>query len=224
LIAYFWFEFFLAVRKMGISWVLVYPTLDGKSPNQALDDLGKQLLNQGFEKDQAYTVECETYFPIQNALNPKTFHVICDSDRPASCFLVSDKDQTLSITVERSMMGFLGKLSKAYSTKKATNIEVKGTSYVYHDFVVRAGVLTYANIVRGIILEAELRSCPVLITAVELMREFVNTILPVPMDTSPQFFTQRPAILGAMYSPLDTILQYFDIFSNVRKNSQMMQK
>ncbi|OWA50270.1 putative Mediator of RNA polymerase II transcription subunit 20 [Hypsibius exemplaris] len=205
---------------MGITWVLVYPTPEGKTHNQALEDLGKQLLAMGFEKDQPYTVECETYFPVFNLPGPpKIFHVILDSDRPASCFLVPDKDPLgLSIVAERSFMGFLGKLSKAYSAKKSTNVEVKGTSYLFHDFTVRPGVLTIMGSVRGIVLETELRSCPVLITAVELMKEFVNTILPTPIDAPPPFLSSRIAAGAIPVSHLDTVLQYFDMFKSVRNS------
>lgn len=202
-----------------ISWVVPYPTPDGKTHNQAFDDLTKLLLAQGYEKDVPYCVECEMYVSLPEMMPlQKVFHVILDSDRPASCFLVPDKDQSISITAEKSMMGFLSKLSKMFKTSpgKTGNIEVRGNTYLYRDFCVRAGILTYGGVVKGVILEAELRSCPILITAVELMKEFMSSFMSTPMDTVPHYIASKPNILGAMYSPLETIHQYYDIFSNVR--------
>ena len=209
---------------MGISWVLIYPTPEGKTFNQALDDLGKQLTSQGCEKDQSYTVQCETYFPVVPLANPKIFHVILDSDRPASCFLVSDKDPVgCSIVAERAFLGFLGKLTKAYGAKKPSNVEVNGTSYLFHDFTIRPGVLTLMGSARCIVLEVELRSCPVLITAAELMKEFISTLLPNPLETPPPYLVPRLSAGANPYSHLDTVLQYYDIFNGVRKN-QAVQK
>lgn len=110
---------------MGVAWLLIHPTPDGKTHNQTLEDFGKVLISQGFEKDQSYNIKCESYVSILAPSLQKSFHAVCDSDRPASCFLISDKDPTmLNITAERSLMAFIGKLDKAYTAKKQSVVEV----------------------------------------------------------------------------------------------------
>ncbi|XP_055345464.1 mediator of RNA polymerase II transcription subunit 20-like [Paramacrobiotus metropolitanus] len=207
---------------MGVSWVLVCPVADGKTPNQALDEFCRQLVQQGFEKDPTpFTLKCETYSSHPQLPLQKAFHAICDSDRPASCFLIAEKDPlNLNITAERSLMAFIGKLDKAYGAKKSSIIEVQGFSFLYRDFIVRPGVLSHGGSARGLTVDVELRACPVAINALELMREFVNSFMPLPVEAVPAFFN-RPGIATQIFSVMDTMLQYLEVFAHVKRTNMM---
>lgn len=211
---------------MGVVCVYAFPVPEGKSGQQVVDSLQKQVELLGAVKTGNFSVDCETY---QSNLPPgqpqRLVHVLHNSEQPASCFSVIDTGTTLVADVLFDVL--IAKLTQNksgkdgfYQQRKGFKIEAKGPRYELSDFVIKIGSVSLASNFRGILVEVEYCPCLIPSECWNLMKELMQSFLGNVAENLPPQVKNK---MDAFYSPSDTINQYLEHFTSFRKSTTINQ-
>lgn len=213
---------------MGVVCVYAFPVPEGKSGQQVVDSLQKQVELLGGVKTGNFLVDCETYNP-NNITIPGTstrlLHVLHNSEQPASCFAVLDTGTTLiadilfDVLIDKLIGENKGK-DGYYTQRKGFKIESKGPRYELCDFVIKIGSVSLASNFKGILVEVEYCPCAVLNECWNLMRELMQSFLGNIAESPPAILKIK---MDGIYTPDDTINQYLEHFNNFRKTTVVNQ-
>ncbi|KAI1306014.1 Mediator of RNA polymerase II transcription subunit 20 [Halotydeus destructor] len=195
---------------MGVVAVHVYPVPEGKSGQQAVDNLCKILETLGATKVGTFSVECETYHSSGININ-RTLNLFHNSEYPASCFSLLDNGTCLTSDINFDLI--LLNLSGLYQTKKSNKMESKGPKYQIGDFTIKLGSVSIGPSFRGILIEVEYGPCVVPAYCWDLMKEFIGSFMLPPRD--PHQYLQGK--MNEVFSPVDIVQQYNDHFSSLRR-------
>lgn len=208
---------------MGVVCVFACPVPEGKSGQQVVDGLQKQVEMMGATKSGNFLVDCETYQsnPQNVTQTPQqcVVHILHNSEHPASCFAVTESGQILvSDLLFEDLMSKLT-MAKAgresfYSQRKGFKIESRGQRYEVGDFIIKIGSVSLASNFRGILIEVEYCPCIILNECWNMMKELLQSMVGNSAETPPLVLKHKP---DTVYTPSDTILQYLDHFNNFRK-------
>ena len=197
---------------MGVVTIHGYIPPDGKSGQQAADNLVKILETLGAVKVGNFFVECESYYstPSSGFPTPKNLNVFHNSEHPASCFSLLDTGTCL--VSESSFDNLLLNMGSFYQPKKSSRMESKGPKFSLGDFTIKIGSVTIGTSFRGILIEVEYGPCVVPAYCWELLREFMGSFMSPPRD--PHQYLQGK--MNEIFTPVDTIQQYNDHFKCLR--------
>lgn len=200
---------------MGVSSVHILPISDGLSGPQMIDNYGLQLEALGAKKSGNFSVECDNYISntgITTMPTPKVLNLILASEYPASAFSLIENGPT--IVSDSSFDQILTNLSNFYSPRKLARMEVRGQRWTLGDFVIKLGQCTMGPNFKAIVGEIEYGPSSVPNNCWDLIKELGQTFIGSSISTPHQHVQTR---MNEIYSPVDTIHQYNDIFNQLRK-------
>jgi len=239
---------------MGVTLLQSLTVPADKTAPQFIEIIQRRISNLGAVKTGQFLVDCETYtstsslqssLPGAAAKFGKTFHVLHNSEHPATVFTILEPppqqagpppgapqqphqqphSKRLTFTSDTLFDLLLLKLEKFY--QKRLKIESKGTRYELGDFVVKLGIVTAASSVKGILIEVEYLPCVGVHACWDLITEFAQGFIgsEVTGQLKPYLKEKNP---NEVYTPADTIHQYLEHFITFRKtgltNSQQQQQ
>lgn len=197
---------------MGVCSVHSIAIPDGRSGQQVVDGICKQLEVLGARKSGTFCVECDTYYSAAFITPARVLNLFHNSEYPASCFALLDNGQ--SLIADASFDAILSNLSNMYTSKKVTRIECKGQRYTLSDFTIKIGSCTVGPSLKGVIVELEYTACVVPNSCWDLIKELAQSFLGTNVIQPHQYIHGR---MNETYSPIDTIHQYNDLFNTLRK-------
>ncbi|XP_033905017.1 mediator of RNA polymerase II transcription subunit 20-like [Acipenser ruthenus] len=200
---------------MGVTCVSQVPVAEGKSVQQTVEMLNRKLEQLGAVKQGNFCVDCETYHagaigsPGQP---PKFLYVMHNSEAPLSCFALFENGPCL--VADPNFDVLMIKLKSYFQNAKSNKVESRGARYQYCDFLVKVGTATIASSARGITVEVEYCPCVTANDCWNLLMEFMQSFLPSHIPGVPSVFGVKT---DGVYSPSDTMAQYLELFSKLRK-------
>jgi len=198
---------------MGVSCVQSIAISDGRSGQQIIDTISKQLESMNGRKCGTFCVECDTYYSSLPINTVKVLNLLTSTEFPMTCFALLDNGQ--SLVCDSTFELILHNLSNVYSSKKMSRIEVRGQKWTLKDFVVRVGSCCLGPSLKGIIIELEYGPSLVPNHCWDLIKELAQSFADFPDISQPnQYMISR---MNEIYSPIDTIQQYNDHFNTLRK-------
>ncbi|XP_060597390.1 mediator of RNA polymerase II transcription subunit 20-like [Ruditapes philippinarum] len=213
---------------MGVVCVYAYPIPEGKSGQQVVDSLQKDIELLGAVKTGSFNVDCETYNSVNlpGSTQQRLIHVLHNSEQPASCFSVLDTGTTLIADVLFEVL--IAKLTQVkagkeplYQHRKGFKMESKGPRYELSDFIIKIGSVSMASNFKGILVEVEYCPCSVPNECWNLMRELMQSFLGNVAETLPVLVKNK---MDTFYTAGDTINQYLEHFNNFRKQTNVNQQ
>jgi len=222
---------------MGVTLLQNYPIPADKTAPQVIDFIQKRISNLGAVHTGQFLVDCETYTSSPSLAGPplppgaapgnlRTFHVLHNSEHPATVFSVleppaPDKSR-ITFTSDTLFDLLLLKLSSVY--QKKLKIESKGSRFEIGDFVVKLGIVTASGSVKGILVEVEYLPCVRVQACWSLVTEFAQGFLGSVVTNQLPPYLSRKALHknpAEIYTPADTIHQYLDQFVSFRKTTNL---
>lgn len=236
---------------MGVTLLQSLNVPPDKTAPQVVEIIQRRISHLGAVKTGQFLVDCETYTStssLQSSLPGaagkfgKTFHVLHNSEHPATVFTVLEPppqpappppppppagaaapppqppvqppNKRLTFTSDTLFDLLLLKLEKFY--QKKLKIESKGARYELRDFVVKLGIVTAASSVKGILIEVEYLPCVGINACWDLINEFAQSFIgsEVSGQLKPYLKDKTP---NEVYTPADTIHQYLEHFITFRK-------
>ncbi|CAH1111360.1 unnamed protein product [Psylliodes chrysocephalus] len=200
---------------MGVT-ILSQFFLDNKTGPQTIEVLSKRIAALGAVQQGHFLVDCETYTSVPQLGHQRTVHVLHNSEQPATVFSLLDNGTKITSLATDGLFDLLMmKMSHFYTSKKQTKVESKGLRYEIGDFCVKLGTVTVSSNCKGILVEVEYRPCVVPAMCWDLMKEFLQGFLGTAAPTNPPAYLQNK--MQDIYFPIDTIHQYLDHFTMLRK-------
>ncbi|XP_073718221.1 mediator of RNA polymerase II transcription subunit 20 isoform X1 [Misgurnus anguillicaudatus] len=177
--------------------------------------LHKKLEQLGAVKQGNFWVDCETYHTTGNTTGQpsKLLYVMHNSETPLSCMALFEGGPYL--TADTNFDVLMVKLKSHFQNAKAHKVESRGARYRYCDFLVKVGTITMSSSARGISVEVEYCACVIPGDCSNLIKEFMQSFLG---SNAPELPITKPD--GQLYTPvdcMDTMIQYLELFSKVRK-------
>uniref|UniRef100_A0A8C9V631 Mediator of RNA polymerase II transcription subunit 20 n=1 Tax=Scleropages formosus TaxID=113540 RepID=A0A8C9V631_SCLFO len=202
---------------VGRTCELHVPVAEGKSVQQTVDLLHKKLEQLSAVKQGSFFVDCETYHAAgpTSGQPPKLLYVMHNSEMPLSCMAMFEGGPCL--TADANFDVLMVKLKSHFQNAKGHKVESRGARYQYCDFLVKVGTITMSSSARGISVEVEYCPCVVPGDCWNLMKEFMQSFLGSNVPELPSVFTAKPEGLYAPADSTDTMTQYLELFSKVRK-------
>ncbi|KAF4093494.1 hypothetical protein AMELA_G00002460 [Ameiurus melas] len=176
---------------MGVTCVCQVPVVEGKSVQQTVEQLHKRLEQLGAVKQGSFFVDCET------------------------CLALFDGGPTLAADANFDVL--MVKLKSHFQNAKGHKVESRGARYRYADFLIKVGTVTMSSSARGISVEVEYSACVVPGDCWNLMKEFMQSFLGPSVPDLPSVFSSKPEGLFAPADCMDTMNQYLELFSKIRK-------
>ena len=220
---------------MGVTLIQAFPIPVDKTAPQVIELIQKRISSLGAVPTGQFLVDCETYTSSPGLAGPplppganlagniRTFHVLHNSEHPATVFSIFEPavgKPRITFTSDTLFDYLLLKLSNVY--QKRLKIESKGSRFEIGDFVVKLGIVTANSSVKGILVEVEYLPCVSVLTCWNLMHEFTQGFLgSVVSNQIPPYLKQKNP--NEVYTPADTIHQYLDHFIALRKSSMQNQ-
>lgn len=199
---------------MGVTCVCPWPLLSGKSGQQVVDVLQKNVELAGAKWSGSWCVDCETYQSVSNMGSPtKILHIIHNTEFPMSTFASLENGSCL--IADKGFDSVLSKLKGFYEPRKGAKIEAKGQRYELGDFVVKIGQVTVGVSFKGILMEIEYLPCLVASQCWSLIQEFLEGITGIAVSMPPLPGKKS----DSKFTPSDTISQYLEQFSKWKKTS-----
>lgn len=201
---------------MGVTILQPYPVPHDKTAAQVIELIQKRIINLGANLTGQYMVDCETYISSPSLGGPqRTLHILHNSEQPATVFSVLEhSERRITFTSDTLFDLLMLKLSNVYSKK--LRIEAKGPRFEIGDFLVKLGIVSVGGSGKGILVEVEYMPCQVAQACWGLMLEFMQGFLgSVVISQVPPYLKSK---FSDKYSPVDTIQQYLEHFSALRKN------
>lgn len=176
--------------------------------------------NAGAQQTGQFLVDCESYTSVVEPGPPKTVHMLHNTENPVSVFSILDTGtKQISLIADGLFDQLMMRITNYHNSKKQTKIEAKGPRFEVGDFVIKLGSVTMAQNFKGVLIEVEYRPCFVASLCWDLIREFLVGILNIAIPKAmPQYF-MMPNRSMDVFSPIDTIQQYLEHFTNYRKVS-----
>uniref|UniRef100_A0A914IBM6 Mediator of RNA polymerase II transcription subunit 20 n=1 Tax=Globodera rostochiensis TaxID=31243 RepID=A0A914IBM6_GLORO len=217
---------------MGVTWVF-----ESQRSEKALELLFEQAGATLQGQPKSFKVDCLWYKPqSQIAAQISGFFVLHHSHFPDSSFIINANrlaDGTAPSTAGRPApvppratadRGFelqLDKFHNAGLVTDPTRYEVTGNEYRLKDFRLRVGTVTTAGAtvsVKGVVVEIEYAASNIVLQCRGLLEEIVEFFFGRPKVSEPEVF-RRHSEQPDNYMAIDTLSQYLDIFSAIRKRS-----
>lgn len=206
---------------MGVVCVYAYAIPEGKSGQQVVDSLQKQMEVLGATKTGNFCVDCETYQSHAQNAQQRTIHILHNSEQPATCFSVLDSGNVLVSDILFDLIMNTMTQAKSgregfFQQRKGFKIESRGQRYELADFVIKIGSVSLVSNFKGILIEVEYCPCQVPNDCWNLMKELLQSIVGNTADTLPAYVKAK---MDSLYSPEDTINQYLEHFNAFRKSA-----
>ncbi|KAJ8302039.1 hypothetical protein KUTeg_021026 [Tegillarca granosa] len=182
--------------------VYAYPVPEGKSGQQVVDTIQKQLEQLGAIKSGNFCVDCETY----------------QSNVQTGTVLVSD---LLFELLMAKLTSTKAGRDAFYQQRKGFKIESRGQRYELGDFIIKIGSVSLVSNFKGILVEVEYCPCVVPNDCWNLMKEMLQSIVGNVAENPPPYIKNK---LDTLYTPADTINQYLEHFNNFRKSVTVAQQ
>uniref|UniRef100_A0A183BYN5 Mediator of RNA polymerase II transcription subunit 20 n=1 Tax=Globodera pallida TaxID=36090 RepID=A0A183BYN5_GLOPA len=217
---------------MGVTWVF-----ESQRSEKALELLFEQAGATLQGQPKSFKVDCLWYKPqSQIAAQISGFFVLHHSHFPDSSFIINanrSADGTAPSTAGRPSpvppratadRGFelqLDKFHNAGLVTDPTRYEVTGNEYRLKDFRIRVGTVATAGAtvsVKGVVVEIEYAASNIVHQCRGLLEEIVEFFFGRPKVPEPDVF-RRNSEQPDNYMAIDTLSQYLDIFSAIRKRS-----
>ena len=218
---------------MGVSCVPSLNIPSGKSGQQVIESINKQLESFGAQKCGQFNVECDTYFSVnqmtaQNAesnesnvgpgapgaQSSRVLNLFHSSEYPMSCFALLDTGS--SLVADSAFDMIIMNLSAIYSNKKMSRLEVRGQKWTLSDFCIRIGSCSLGPSLKGVLLEIEYKPSVVANHCWDLIKELAQSLCGSGISVINQWMASR---MNELYSPMDTIKQYNYHFNQLRKTN-----
>ncbi|CAJ0955577.1 unnamed protein product, partial [Mesorhabditis belari] len=200
---------------MGVSWVI--------ETERSQNSIEQLIESGGGTKIGLFVVDSSTYRPVdQLANNIGQLNVLHHSNFPESTFslaVTATNDPKQPPPKSISDRGFdliLSKLSGALQMDSSGKFDASGTEYSFKDFRVRVGTVTQGGSVKGVVVEIEYTPTWVANQASMMLSEFINMFFPEQTASKPEIITKPTSDL---YTALDTLNQYQQIFNRLRKKA-----
>ncbi|XP_028854262.1 mediator of RNA polymerase II transcription subunit 20 isoform X2 [Denticeps clupeoides] len=202
---------------MGVTCVCQVPVLEGKSVQQTVDMLHRQLEQLGAMKQGSFWVDCETYHTTGTASGQpsKLLYVMHNSEAPLSCTALFEGGPCLMADGNFDVL--MVKLKSHFQNAKGHKVESRGARYRYCDFLVKLGTVTMNSSARGISVEVEYCACVVPGDCWNLIKEFIQSFLGPNVPELPSVFATKAEGLFVPADAVDTMTQYLELFGKVRK-------
>ncbi|KAL3077574.1 hypothetical protein niasHS_012280 [Heterodera schachtii] len=215
---------------MGVSWVFESQKSE-KSLELLFEQAGATLQGQ----PKSFKVDCLWYKPqSQIAAQISGFFVLHHSHFPDSSFIINahrSSDGSSSsgrpspvpprATADRGFELQLDKFHNAGLVTDPTRYEVTGNEYKLKDFRLRVGTVATAGAsvsVKGVIVEIEYAASNILHQCKALLEEIVEFFFGQSKVPEPEVFKRHSEQLDN-YMAIDTLSQYLDVFTAIRKRS-----
>lgn len=138
-----------------------------------------------------------------------------NSETPLSCLALFEGGPCL--TADGNFDVLMIKLKSHFQNAKGHKVESRGSRYRYCDFLIKVGTVAMSSSARGISVEVEYCPCVVPGDCWNLMKEFMQTFLGPSIPELPSVFATKPEGLYAQADCVDTMTQYLELFSKLRK-------
>lgn len=198
---------------MGVTTVLSYPP-DNKSCQQVLESLYKLMDILGAKQSGTFTIDCETFTSATTTQPPKLLQTFHDTEKPLTTFALIDSGNHHLIADAGNFDTIVQTyLNHVYPCKKTLKIECSGKKFELSDgdFIVRIGQVLQDHSLRGITIEIDFTPCYVPGNCWDIICQVAHNFLPSNQIPPP------PQV--EIFSPIDTIKQYQQIFNKLRKPS-----
>lgn len=198
----------------------VHIVSDSIAGPQMIDIFQTNLETLGAKKSGNFLIECDTYhsnpeiFPTTTTTQQKLLNLIQSSEYPATAFSLIENGST--IVADQSFEQIISNLSNFYSSKKLARIEVRGQKWLLGDFVCKLGSCTMGGSFKAIVTEIEYGPCSVPNACWDLIKELGRSFIGPSINKPNQHLLAR---MNELYSPVDTIHQYNDIFNQIKKQT-----
>jgi len=221
---------------MGVSCVHSLAIPSGKSGQQVIESINRQLESFGAQKCGQFCVECDTYYSVNQTTGQtsdptndpqmtggsggqtsRVLNLYHSSEYPMSCFALLDTGS--SLVADSAFDLILMNLSNIYSNKKMSRIDCRGQKWSLSDFCVRIGSCSLGPHLKGVLLEIEYKPSVVANDCWDLMKELASSLWSPQLvwtEGTNQWMASR---MNEMYSPIDTIHQYNHHFNQLRKQT-----
>ncbi|WAR26917.1 MED20-like protein, partial [Mya arenaria] len=197
-------------RIVGGERIYAFHVPHGKSGQQVVDSLQRQLELMGAITTGIFSVDCETYQSnnLKGAAQ-RILHVLHNSEQPTSCFAILDNGTTLVADVIFELL--VAKLTQSksgkdgyYERRKGLKIESKGPSFELSDFIVKIGSVSMASDFKGILVEVEYCPCAIPGECWELMKEMMQSFMGTLVENPPMAVKNKKRI--SFIHPLTLLL------------------
>ncbi|CAG9135700.1 unnamed protein product [Plutella xylostella] len=205
---------------MGVTVLQQFPVPENKTGTYVIEMLSKRILALGATQQGQFLVDCESYLSHPQMGTTKTVHILHNSEQPASVFSILESgNKNIHVIADGLFDLFMIKLSQHYTSKKQTKIESKGPRFELGDFCIKLGSVTMNQSFKGILIEVEYRPCVTANAVWGLLREFLQGLLgSSTVIQPPQHLKNR---MSEIYTPIDTVHQYLELFSAYRKTTAL---
>ncbi|KAL3080047.1 hypothetical protein niasHT_034605 [Heterodera trifolii] len=191
---------------MGVSWVF-----ESRKSEKSLELLFEQAGATLQGQPKSFKVDCLWYKPqSQIAAQISGFFVLHHSHFPDSSFIINAHRSSDAV-----------KFHNAGLVTDPTRYEVTGNEYKLKDFRLRVGTLATAGAsvsVKGVVVEIEYAASNILHQCKGLLEEIVEFFFGQSKVPEPEVFKRHSEQLDN-YMAIDTLSQYLDIFTAIRKRS-----
>lgn len=203
---------------MGVTVLQQFPIAENRTGPSTIELLTKRITALGAVQQGQFLVDCETYTSVPQLGNPRTVHVLHNSEQPATVFSILESgNKPISLVTDGLFDLLMMKMSNFYTAKKPLKAESKGPRYEIGDFCVKLGTVTVSQNFKGVLVEVEYRPCVVPVMCWDLMKEFLQGFLGSTVQTTPPIYLQGK--MQDNYTPIDTIHQYLEQFTLYRKST-----
>lgn len=197
---------------MGVSWVI--------ETERSQNSIEQLIESGGGTKLGLFVVDSSSYRPVdQSFISICQLNVLHHSNFPESTFsmaAMSDSKAWPRSICDRGFDLILSKLSGGLQIDPSGKFDATGTEYSFKDFRIRIGTVTQGGSVKGVIVEVEYTPTWVVSQASTILSEFVAMFFPEHSASKPEALTKQTPEL---YSALDTLNQYQQIFNRMRKKN-----
>ncbi|CAF3176071.1 unnamed protein product [Rotaria socialis] len=209
---------------MVVAVVIQLATGSYKSPAEAAEFYLDKLEKGGAKKTRPYQVDLISYTSLTQS--SKVVHVLSHSEYPASSFAFAEHSNNQMLVADNTFVALMNKLKTLRAFEiRLPKMEVRGTRFEYQDFIINLGIVNQSQTTKGLILEVayvpmdETREGYCLIQ--EFLQSFLNMTKPMVQKAITEQLSNWLRSLkekkDAEYTPSISLLQYLDIFLNMRK-------
>lgn len=207
---------------MAITYVLKVAVPADQSIQQYKEILEKRLASLKPRRLNKFQVQTIVY---QSSINQTSIHQFLHSDYPVTCFsIIEPISSSVPINDVKVLTGDIGLASiqrrvselGIFMERKPLQIECTGSAFKIGDFQIKIGAVTNNSTNRGLIIEISYSSANNNHDAYGIILEFIQNFFGWSNinDSMTNFVRRKPSPMP--YTPEDTIIQYYEHFSNFR--------
>uniref|UniRef100_A0AC35GCX4 Mediator of RNA polymerase II transcription subunit 20 n=1 Tax=Panagrolaimus sp. PS1159 TaxID=55785 RepID=A0AC35GCX4_9BILA len=194
--------------------------------NESLKSIKERIIKNGAIPVRPFHVDYLCYRPKNKAQGIRPVSLFHHSAYPASSFLLSspclETGKMAKCIADRGFDLILLKLKSGLEADNSGYFESDGMEYIHGDFKIRVGAASMANSkFKGITLEVEYVPFALVEYGIDFLMEYTHALI---NDGIKRQSTHLKYLMDKkdQYSPLDTMQQYKEIFTEMRNRTKII--